>query len=53
MATQWFVMTQPDARVHCPECDAWIPVDAARELAECDCGTRYIVTVTDLPAPMA
>lgn len=43
-------MDQPRAQVYCEECSAWFPVDGGEKWVECECGTRYILTVSEIPA---
>ncbi|MFA1612333.1 hypothetical protein [Halobellus rubicundus] len=44
-------MTAPQhVRIQC-ECGEWLEHSAAAPTTDCDCGARYVVTVTDITPP--
>ena len=43
-------MEQQYAQVLCDKCESWIPVEGESETVSCDCGNRFVVTVTQIPA---
>jgi hypothetical protein len=46
-------MTRQRAKVHCEACGDWLLVTRTDEWIECDCGQRFAVTITPIPAPAA
>lgn len=45
-------MEQERAQVLCDNCETWIPVEDGSETVSCDCGKRFVVTVTEIPAQL-
>jgi len=41
---------QQHAQVLCEDCGTWIPVEGKSDTVSCDCGERFVVTVTRIPA---
>jgi hypothetical protein len=37
------------AKVYCEDCDAWLVAETRDDCVECDCGQRFVVTVTPVP----
>jgi hypothetical protein len=40
-------------KVRCDDCDEWLPVEGDNETVTCDCGNRFVVTITTIPARLA
>jgi hypothetical protein len=37
------------AKLHCENCDNWVPVETDDGRVKCECGRVYLVTITPLP----
>ncbi|MEF8784296.1 MAG: hypothetical protein V5A45_00070 [Haloarculaceae archaeon] len=46
-------MERQRAQVLCDDCETWIAVEEGSETVACDCGNRFVVTVTQIPARVA
>lgn len=42
-------MNHVESKVRCEDCAEWLRVDAETETATCDCGRRYVLTVSEIP----
>ena len=42
-------MAEQQAKVYCDTCDKWLRVQPNDRHVRCDCGRRFLVTVTELP----
>ena len=40
-------------KIHCERCDRWLDVRREGDQVRCECGRRFIVTVTELPTRLA
>jgi DNA-directed RNA polymerase subunit RPC12/RpoP len=40
-------------KVHCEECERWLSVEGEHETVACDCGHRFVVSITAIPARLA